>query len=110
MRSFDSNILLDISLFPFWNFIYIKKTFKDPFVPYIKLTVDTYFYVSESVALTVGVYTSYNFGMEYETDKLNAESSTTAYPLKLKKYGYSSFDIGIALGTYFGRPNPIPKK
>ena len=84
----------------------IKEIFKNAYMPYIKLTVDTYFYVSESFALTVGLYTSYSFGIQYDIDKLNAINSTTAYPLKLTKYGYSSYDIGISLGAYFGRPNP----
>ena len=91
----------------------IKETFINPFIPYIKLTVDTYYYVSDSIALTVGLYTSYNFGMKYDTDKLNAEGSSKDYPdypLELTEYGYSSFDIGLTFGISFGRPNPKLKK
>ena len=87
----------------------IKETFVHPFMPYIKLTVDTYYYVSDSIALTVGLYTSYNFGMKYDTEKLNAEGSSDYYPsstLELTEYGYTSYDIGFTFGISFGRPDP----
>lgn len=87
----------------------IKETFLYPFMPYIKLTADTYFYVSKQIALTVGLYMLYNFGMQYDTDKLNAEGSSELHPddpLELTEYGYTSFDIGVTFGISFGRANP----
>ena len=91
----------------------IKEIFLHPFMPYVKLTVDTYYYVSDSIALTIGLYGSYNFGMKYDIEKLNAEGSSEDFPLQpleLTEYGYSSFDIGLTFGISFGRPNPKLKK
>ena len=45
-------------------------------MPYVKLTYDTYFYVSKKVALIFGAYMSYDFGMKYDTEKLNADASS----------------------------------
>jgi len=97
----------------------IKETFLHSFIPYIKLTMDSSFYVSKSVALIYGVYLSYDFPMKYDVDKINSENApdgqVTVLPmghdlLKLTKYGSSSFDVGITLGVYFGRPDPKPKE
>jgi len=94
----------------------MRLTFINPIIPYIKLTYDTYFYMSDSVAFTFGTYMAYNFGMQYDTYKINADGSvpptTNAFHTRfeLTEYGYSSFDIGITLGVYFGRENPKLKK
>ena len=91
----------------------IKEIFLHPFMPYVKLTVDTYYYVSDSIALTIGLYGSYNFGMQYDTEKLNAEGSSEDFPsspLDLTDLSYTSFDIGLTFGISFGRPNPKLKK
>jgi len=94
----------------------IKETFEYPFIPYIKFTMDNYFYVSDSVAITFGLYLSYDFPMKYDVDKINFESSIgTVLPmghdlLNLTEYGSSSFDVGITFGISFGRPDPRPKK
>jgi len=97
----------------------IKETFEYPFIPYIKFTMDNYFYVSESVALIFGLYMSYDFPMKYNVDKINSENApdgqVTVLPighdrLKLTEYGSSSFDIGVTFGVSFGRPDPKPKK
>jgi len=97
------------------SYLDIKEIFIYPFMPYVKLTYDTYFYVSKSVALTLGAYMSYNFGMEYDTDKINTDAAPppgTIYgqQVNLTEYGYSSFDIGITFGISFGRPDPRPKE
>ena len=89
----------------------IKETFEQHLIPYIKLTYDTYYYVSDSIALTIGANMSYNFGMKYNTDKLNANGSTISTTLNLEKYAYSSsLDIGFTFGISFGRQNPRPNK
>ena len=92
----------------------IKKTFEYPFIPYIKLTYDAYFYPSESVAFTLGSYLSYDFGMKYDVSKLNLkdphENPVISRVLKLTEYGYSSLTIGISFGVSFGRPDPRPKE
>ena len=91
----------------------IRKTFEYPFIPYVKLTYDAYFYLSKKVALTFGTYMSYDFGMKYDTEKLNADASSEDfyfYKLNLTEYGYSSLTIGISFGVSFGRPDPRPKK
>jgi len=103
LENSDKKITEDLS------YIDIKETFLHPFIPYVKLTIDTYYYVSDNIALTVGLYTSYNFGMKYDTEKLNAEGSSALYPnnpLELTVYGYTSYDIGFTFGISFGRPNP----
>ena len=90
----------------------IKETFEYPFIPYIKLTMDSSFYVSKSIALVYGVYFSYDFPMKYDVDKVNAKNNyTPVMPvLKLTEYGSSSFDVGVMFGISFGRPDPRPKK
>jgi len=97
------------------SYLDIKEIFMYPFMPYVKLTYDTYFYVSKSVALTLGAYMSYNFGMEYNIDKIHADAAPPlgniyGQQVNLTEYGYSSFDIGITFGISFGRPDPRPKK
>lgn len=83
----------------------IRKTYMYPFIPYLKLTLDAYFYVAEKTAITFGGYVGYNFGMQYDIEKLNREGRG-AMPMELTKYSFSSFDIGIAVGIYFGRKRP----
>ena len=84
-------------------------------MPYVKLTYDTYFYVSKKVSLTIGAYMSYNFGMQYDTEKINADADLPPSifdpnQVNLTEYGYTSFDIGLTFGISFGRPDPRPKK
>ena len=92
----------------------IKKTFEYPFIPYIKLTYDVYFYPNEYIAFTLGSYLSYDFGMKYDVSKLNTKQDPILAPisraLELTEYGYSSLTIGISFGISFGRPDPRPKK
>ena len=92
----------------------IKKTFEYPFIPYIKLTYDVYFYPNDKLAFTVGSYLSYDFGMKYDVSKLNLkdphENPVISRVLKLTEYGYSSLTIGISFGVSFGRPDPRPKE
>ena len=89
----------------------IKKTFEYPFIPYIKVTYDVYFYPSESIVFTLGSYLSYDFGMKYDIDKLNPPYFPIYPPvLQLTEYGYSSLTIGISFGVSFGRPDPRPKE
>jgi len=51
-------------------------------------------------SVTLGLYMSYNFGMPYDTEKLNTKGSTTCVTLNLEKYGSSSLDIGTTFGFY----------
>jgi len=92
----------------------IRKSFEYPFIPYIKLTYDTYFYVSKKVAFTFGSYISYDFGMQYDTDKLNADSTPPLHwmskKLELTEYSYSSLTIGFSFGISFGKSDPRPKE
>ena len=96
----------------------IKETFEYPFIPYIKLTMDSSFYVSKSVALVYGLYLSYDFPMKYDTDKINSDNKIgdqggilAGYDsLKLTEYGSSSFDFGVMFGISFGRPSSKLKK
>lgn len=83
----------------------IRKTYMYPFIPYLKLTFDAYFYVAEKVAVTFGGYLGYNFGMKYDVEKLNREGEGTI-PMEITRCSFSSIDIGIAVGVYFGRKRP----
>ena len=94
----------------------MRLTFINPIVPYVKLTYDTYFYMNDSVAFTFGTYIAYDFDMQYDTHKINSDGSipptTNAFHTRfeLTEYGYSSFDIGLTFGVYFGRGKPKLKK
>lgn len=89
-----------------YTYLQMKRIFKYPFMPYIKLTAEGYFYITKKSAFSVGSYILYNFGMEYELDKLNPNEYISSTDPKFKKYSFSSVDIGVVLGFSFGRDNP----
>ncbi|WP_295159043.1 hypothetical protein [uncultured Brachyspira sp.] len=88
---------------------YIKELYDSKVIPYIKLTLESFFFVHNNIAFNIGLYISYNIGMNYNIYKLNDEISkqnNTSYTEYYNKLNSSSLGIGIILGASFGRVNP----
>lgn len=97
----------------------IKRMFKTPIAPYIKLTIEYEFLPfkvkNTEIGFILGAYVSYNFGMKYNVSELNKylpkkvsykENGTTYLnPLAADdiyyKYSFSSIDFGITGGFAF---------
>lgn len=93
----------------------IKRMFKTPIAPYIKLTIEYEFLPfkvkNTEIGFILGAYVSYNFGMKYNVSELNKylpkkEGGTTYLnPLAADdiyyKYSFSSIDFGITGGFAF---------
>ena len=85
----------DVTGFPVkWNSSDIKDNFKTPVIGYIKATFDYSIFFTDNMAMNVGLYAGYDFGMNM-SEKLA--------PKEVFKYvNFSSFDIGLQLGFKFG--------
>lgn len=83
-----------------FNFEKISYMYKVPIMPYIKLNLEKNFYMSDSWAFKIGVNLLYNFGMEFDMDKLKSDTTTYGY----NKYNFSSLSFEVFLGFGFGRP------
>lgn len=83
-----------------FNFEKISYMYKVPIMPYIKLNLEKNFYMSDSWAFKIGVNMLYNFGMEFDMDKLKSDTTTYGY----NKYNFSSLSFEVFLGFGFGRP------
>lgn len=97
------------------NFRYedLRKLFRVPFAPYIKLTVEyEVFSMKEKnieVGVVLGAYINYNFGMKYDTDFLNSQlpRNDRGYGVVgvygngdiYNKYNFSKLDFGITFGS-----------
>lgn len=79
----------------------IKKLYKIPVMPYIKLSVEKYYYLSDKADLIAGGVLTYNFGMSCESEVL-AHSLLTSFSYKSYKFSAISLEIFLAVG--FGRP------
>ncbi len=97
----------------------IKRMFKTPIAPYIKLTIEYEFLPFKSknveIGFILGAYVSYNFGMKYNVSELNKylpkkvsykeDGTTYLNPLAADdiyyKYSFSSIDFGITGGFAF---------
>ena len=94
----------------------LRKLFRVPFAPYIKLTVEyEVFSMKEKnieVGVVLGAYINYNFGMKYDTDFLNSQlprSVEDRLPVVgvygngdiYNKYNFSKLDFGITFGSSF---------
>ncbi|MEI0476581.1 hypothetical protein [Brachyspira pulli] len=100
-----------------YSFKDIKRKFDYPFIPYIKLQIDDYFYFNEKVAFLFGISLIYNFDIFYDIANMSYEDYKkiySGYPsigggpvgyyenYDIKKYGFSSFEIAFNLGMKFG--------
>lgn len=79
----------------------MKDLFKVPIMPYIKFTVEGYYYIIPGIdmAVLIGGYVMYNFGMQYKTDTINQNVDSSVF----NKYNFSSLSFGIIFGLYLGR-------
>ena len=72
----------------------IKDNFKTPVIGYIKATFDYSIFFTEKIAMNVGLYAGYDFGMNM---------SENVAPKEVFEYmNFSSFDVGLQLGFKFG--------
>ena len=78
----------------------ISFMYKLPFMPYVKLNVSKYFYISEKWAFKIGGNILYNFGMELDNVRLYGDGYYHVYD----KYNFSSLSFEFFLGFGFGRP------
>ena len=88
---------------------YIKALYDSKVIPYVKLTLESFFFVHDIIALNIGMYISYSIGMNYNVYKLNDELSkanNVQYTEYYNKLNSSSLGVGFILGASFGRVNP----
>ena len=97
------------------DYAYIKKLFKVPVAPYIKITAEYAFkpYKIDNAEMdfVLGVYLNYNFGMQYDVSVLNSnipkqgDNGLIIPGISSKdmfyKYDYSNLDFGFTLGVSF---------
>ena len=91
------------------NLNYIKELYDSRVIPYIKLTLESFLFVHNNIALNIGMYISYSIGMNYNVYKLNEEVSAAnnvQYTEYYNKLNSSSLGVGLVLGASFGRVNP----
>ena len=97
----------------------IKRMFKTPIAPYIKLTMEYEFFPFKfekvEIGMIFGAYVSYNFGMKFNVSELNKylprkhsyleDGTSFLNPLAANdiyyKYNFSSIDFGIMGGFSF---------
>ena len=84
-----------------FKFKRISYMYKVPVMPYVKLNLEKNFYISELWAFKIGANMIYNFGMEFDMDKLG-EGGAKYYAWD--KYKFSSLSFELFLGFGFGRP------
>ena len=82
------------------DFKKIINMYKVPVMPYVKLNLEKNFYMSELWAFKIGANLVYNFGMEFDMDKLKSDTNIYGYD----KYNFSSLSFEFFLGFGFGRP------
>ena len=83
-----------------FDFNKISYMYKVPIMPYIKLNLEKNFYISDSWAFKIGGNILYNFGMEFDMDKLKSDTNIYGYD----KYNFSSLSFEVSFGFGFGRP------
>ena len=72
-------------------------------MPYVKVSVERYFNLSDIIDMIVGGIISYNFGMSCEKDIL----SQTRYGLSsfsYESYKFSAITLEVFIAVGFGRP------
>lgn len=83
-----------------FDFEKISYMYKVPIMPYIKLNLERNLYMSKRWTFKFGANLIYNFGMEFDMDKLKSGSYGYGYD----KYKFSSLSGEVFLGFGFGRP------
>lgn len=84
-----------------WKAYDMRDLFKAPIMPYIKLTIEGYYYIIEGIdaAISIGGYIMYNFGMQYKTDIINKNVGSSVF----NKYNFSALSFGVLFGISLGR-------
>ena len=82
------------------DFKKIINMYKVPVMPYVKLNLEKNYYISELWAFKIGANLVYNFGMEFDMDKLKSDTNIYGYD----KYKFSSLVFEVFFGFGFGRP------
>ncbi|CRF35118.1 Conserved hypothetical secreted protein [Brachyspira suanatina] len=88
----------------------IRNLFKTPVIGYLKYSIDFYYMLTEKVSIMYGLYASYDFGMNYNTEYLNsskylkdyANASFTQAPV-FGSLSYNNVSAGIIFGLSFGK-------
>ncbi|MEI0604637.1 hypothetical protein R4K55_10480 [Brachyspira alvinipulli] len=75
----------------------IKDNFKTPVIGYIKATFDYSIFFTDNMAMNVGLYAGYDFGMNMSDKFFESVGATGIFD----SMGFSSFDIGLQLGFKF---------
>ena len=86
-----------------FNFKRISYMYKVPIMPYIKLNFEKNFYMSELWAFKIGANLVYNFGMEFDMDKLKSGSYKYGYD----KYKFSSLSFELFLVSVLDALNKV---
>nr|WP_245580676.1 hypothetical protein [Brachyspira alvinipulli] len=76
----------------------IKDNFKTPVIGYIKATFDYSIFFTDNMAMNVGLYAGYDFGMNMSDKFFESVAGTGIFD----SMGFSSFDVGLQLGFKFG--------
>lgn len=84
----------------YWNFDDIKKLYKVPVSPYIKINFEGLYYFVDKFALLYGGYIAYDFSMPYNTDNIQITDKTL-----IKSYQLSYLSFVFYIGLSFGRNN-----
>ena len=80
-----------------FNFKRISYMYKVPVMPYVKLNLEKNFYMSELWAFKIGANLLYNFGMEFDMDKLG-EGGAKYYAWDKYKFSSLSFEVFFGFG------------
>ncbi|CRF35123.1 hypothetical protein BRSU_2445 [Brachyspira suanatina] len=87
-----------------YDYNYIKSLFKRSIIPYIKFSLEGYYFFNDFVSLVIGAHFTYSMGMEYNADKLNEYISYIGTGMKwYHSYSYSSIETGLTIGVSIGR-------
>ena len=108
IKDISLGVYQNTTKFPYHKIVYMHKV---PIMPYIKFNVERYFYFTKKWAFTIGLNLIYNFGMEFNMDRLKNENkakdeyqgySGTYYGYE--KYKFSSLAAELVFSISFGRP------
>ena len=93
-----------------YNYRDIRNLFKTPVIGYLKYSIDFYYMLTEKVSIMYGLYASYDFGMNYNTEYLNsskylkdyANASLSQTPI-FGSLSYNNISASIIFGLSFGK-------
>ena len=90
-----------------WKTSDMRNLFKAPIMPYVKFTIEGYYYIVEGIdaAISIGGYVMYNFGMQYKTDVINQNIVASVF----NKYNFSALSFGVLFGASLGRTDGTHK-